>query len=107
MFIYKTGFANKVIITKIDVMYDLLTISVWHILALSLSNLVLPGAESPLDELLHNVQYLEHAEDIKIVRINTSLILTTDTICKCNIILEYLFFSYTPKFTYYIVSFVQ
>ena len=50
---------------QIDVMYNSLTISVWHILALSLSNLVFPGAESPLDELLHNVQYLEHAENTK------------------------------------------
>ena len=54
--------------------FQVLTISAWHILALSLSNLVLPGADSPLDELRHKVQYLEHAESVqKVVEIIPNL----------------------------------
>ena len=44
--------------------YQILAISPWHILALSRSNLVLPGADKPLEELRHNVQYFAHAENI-------------------------------------------
>ena len=37
-----------------------LTISAMHILALSRSRRVLPGALSPLDEVLHRLEYLLH-----------------------------------------------
>ena len=45
--------------------HQVLTISAWHILALSLSNRVLPGADNPVEELRHKVQYLLHAENVK------------------------------------------
>ena len=47
-----------------DIRYQILAISPWHILALSRSNLVLPGADKPLEELRHNVQYFAHARNI-------------------------------------------